>query len=231
MTAKSLKGSKILVVEDDPSIREGVLATLKFEGHTVLAAGDGERGWELFEKESPDLVILDVMLPKVSGHELIRMIRRVAPEQAVLFLSARGSEADRVLGLDLGADDYIVKPFGIRELSARVRALLRRRHEEAPGNMTFDDVVIDMDSRKVTRAGAEVPMTSLEFDLLACFVKNAGKALRRDELLDKVWGREYFGTSRTIDNFITKLRSKLEKDPKHPKRFLSLRGLGYRFDL
>lgn len=221
----------ILVVEDDSSILQGIRSNLSFEGFGVLTARDGEKAWEIFQKKSPDLVILDIMLPKINGYELCKMIKRTNEHQAVLFLSAKGEEVDRIMGLDLGADDYIVKPFSVRELVARVRAILRRSSvgESEISNYEFDDIKIDFVGRVVLKGGESLELTTLEFDLLSYLIHNAGRALPRDELLNKVWGYDYFGTARTIDNFITKLRSKLEIDPQNPSRIVSLRGLGYKF--
>jgi two-component system alkaline phosphatase synthesis response regulator PhoP len=221
----------ILVVEDDSSILQGIRSNLSFEGFGVLTARDGEKAWEIFQKKSPDLVILDIMLPKINGYELCKMIKRTNEQQAVLFLSAKGEEVDRIMGLDLGADDYIVKPFSVRELVARVRAILRRSSvgKSEISNYEFDDVKIDFVGRVVLKGGQILELTTLEFDLLSYLIHNAGRALPRDELLNKVWGYDYFGTARTIDNFITKLRSKLEVDPQNPTRIVSLRGLGYKF--
>lgn len=221
----------ILIVEDDSSILQGIRSNLTFEGYGVLTARDGEKGWEIYQKKSPDLVILDIMLPKINGFELCKMIKRTNEQQAVLFLSAKGEEVDRIMGLDLGADDYMVKPFSIRELVARVRAILRRSTEDESviTSYAFDDISIDFQGRVVRKAEDVLELTTLEFNLLAYLINNAGRALPRDELLNKVWGYDYFGTARTIDNFITKLRGKLEKDPQNPTRIVSLRGLGYKF--
>jgi two-component system alkaline phosphatase synthesis response regulator PhoP len=221
----------ILVVEDDSSILQGIRSNLTFEGYGILTARDGEKGWEIYQKKSPDLVILDIMLPKINGFELCKMIKRMNENQAILFLSAKGEEVDKIMGLDLGADDYMVKPFSIRELVARVRAILRRSTEEDEELTAckFDDVSIDFTGRVVHKGGETLDLTALEFNLLAYLINNAGRALPRDELLNKVWGYDYFGTARTIDNFITKLRGKLEEDPQNPKRIVSLRGLGYKF--
>jgi two-component system, OmpR family, alkaline phosphatase synthesis response regulator PhoP len=225
--------TSILIVEDDAAILQGLKVNLSFEGYGVLTARDGDKGWDLYQRKNPDLVILDIMLPSVNGFELCKMIKRVNPHQAVLFLSAKGEEVDRIMGLDLGADDYMVKPFSVRELVARVKAILRRsiEEEEEAAEFRFGDMVIDFPGRQVKRKGQVVVMTTLEFDLLAYFVRNVGRALSREELLNKVWGHDYFGTARTIDNFVTKLRQKLEHEPKNPTYFLSLRGLGYKFEL
>ena len=221
----------ILVVEDDPSILQGIRSNLTFEGYGLLTARDGEKAWEIYQKKSPDLVILDIMLPKINGYELCKMIKRTNEDQAVLFLSAKGEEVDKIMGLDLGADDYMVKPFSIRELVARVRAILRRSSvdESKMDRYAFDDISIDFIGREVKKSDSPLELTTLEFNLLSYLIHNRGRALPREELLNKVWGYDYFGTARTIDNFITKLRSKLEEDPQNPKRIVSLRGLGYKF--
>jgi len=221
----------VLVVEDDSSILQGIRSNLTFEGYGVLTARDGEKGWEIYQKKSPDLVILDIMMPKINGFELCKMIKRTNESQAILFLSAKSEEVDKIMGLDLGADDYMIKPFSIRELVARVRAIMRRSSEDSSDVFTyaFDDVDIDFVGRVVRKSNKVLDLTTLEFNLLAYLINNAGRALPRDELLNKVWGYDYFGTARTIDNFITKLRGKLEADPQKPKRIVSLRGLGYKF--
>jgi DNA-binding response OmpR family regulator len=227
MPEPALPPATILVVEDDPAIAMGLRKNLGFEGYGVLTAPDAERGWELVERKRPDLVILDVGLPRMSGFELCKLIRARCPGTGIIILSARGQEVDRIMGLDLGADDYLSKPFSVRELLARVQAVLRRRGEtrQASTRHRVGEAELDVASRRVRLKGKEVPLSSLEFDLLLYLVRNPDRVLSRDEILNRVWGHDYFGTPRTVDNVITKLRQKLETE-----RFQTVRGVGYRFE-
>ncbi len=218
----------ILVIEDDPSIRKGLELNLGLEGFSVLSAGDGSAGLELARTRAPDLVVLDLSLPKLDGLSVLRALRKTDSETPVLILSARGQEQSKVEGLSLGADDYITKPFGLAELLARVHAALRRSGRGAD-TRTFGAVSVDLKSRRVERAGKEVELTSREFDLLRHFLLHPEMALSREQLMQAVWGIDYFGTARTVDNFIVRLREKLEVDPAAPRHFQTLRGLGYRF--
>jgi DNA-binding response OmpR family regulator len=228
----------VLVVEDDASIALGLRINLEGEGYRVLVAEDGERGLELARTEAPDVIVLDVMLPRMNGLEVLQALRGEGRMMPIIILSARTGEMDKVTGLELGAEDYVAKPFSLAELLARVRAALRRppvmdRMDRADATptpaLTFADVEIDVDARTVTRAGALVEMTATEFDLLMCLVGNRGKAMAREEIFQHVWGPNHHGTPRTIDNFIQQLRAKLEPDPVKPKHFLTVRGVGYRF--
>ena len=220
---------KILVVEDDLSILTGVSMNLRFEGYEVLQAQDGRRALELAVNDAPDLIILDVMLPKMNGFEVLRELRGRGLPVPVVMLSAKGMEQDKILGLDLGADDYVAKPFGLQELLARIKAVLRRRVREAEP-VRFSDVEVDLRSKSVRRAGDPVELTAQEFRLLALLVENEGRTFSREELLRGAWGMDYEGTERTIDNFMRQLRQKLEADPAQPRHFLTARGLGYRFE-
>lgn len=223
---------RVLVVEDDDSIALGLRINLESEGYTVDVAEDGERGLELVRAESPDLVILDVMLPRMNGLEVLQTIRREGRQMPIIILSARNAEMDKVTGLELGAEDYVAKPFSLAELLARVRAALRRGPLAAQPRrrVVFGDVTIDIDARSVRRAGALVDMTATEFDVLMCMVDLRGRALTREEIFKKVWGENHHGTPRTIDNFMQQLRAKLEVDPHDPLFFQTVRGVGYRFD-
>jgi two-component system alkaline phosphatase synthesis response regulator PhoP len=221
--------TRILVVEDDLSILTGLSMNLRFEGYDVLQAQDGRTGLQKAVDERPDLLVLDVMLPGLNGYELVRELRRRGQTTPVVMLSARGQEQDKTLGLDLGADDYVVKPFGLAELLSRIKAVLRRRQRE-PELVRFSDVAVDLVSRTVTRGGQPVEMTAQEFKLLAHLVAHPGRTYSRDELLAGAWGFDYEGTARTVDNFVRQLRLKLEGDPESPRHFVTVRGLGYRFD-
>jgi len=226
----SQDSGRILVVEDDLSILTGVSMNLRFEGYEVLQAQDGTQGLELAVKESPDLVVLDVMLPKMNGYEVVRELRRRGLGTPVLMLSAKGMERDKVLGLELGADDYVVKPFGVSELLARVKALLRRRYGEEGTVVRFGEVAVDLEGKRVLRAGAPVEITAQEFRLLATLVSQPGRIFTREELLSGAWGLDYEGTPRTVDTFMRQLRAKLEPDPDQPRYFVTSRGMGYRFE-
>ncbi len=221
----------ILIVEDDASIAKGLKQNLSFEGYSVFVAPDGERGLELSLDKAPDLILLDVMMPKMNGFEVLRELRRREVDVPVIMLTAKGEEMDKVRGLDLGADDYVTKPFGLQELLARIQAVLRRKRkfEKQLEKVCFGKVVLDFAARTATISGKPVQMTSREFELLRFFLGREGQALERQEILNRVWGFDYFGTDRTVDNFINRLRQKLEPDPDHPIYIQTVRGVGYRF--
>ena len=222
---------RVLLIEDDPAIVAGLELNLSLEGYEVLTAADGESGYRLAVDKAPDLVLLDIMLPGVNGLEVLRRLRQLNADVPVLILTARGEEADKVLGLTLGADDYISKPFNLGELRARINASLRRQRLRAADQpvLEFGDVRIDLDRHQVHRAGKDVAMTAREFALLAYFLRNPERALTRDTLLSEVWRTDYL-SQRTIDNFVGRLRAKLEPDPDRPRYFLTVRGIGYRFE-
>ncbi len=223
----------VLLIEDDPAIVSGLELNLSLEGYRVLSAADGETGFQVACEESPDMVLLDIMLPGANGLEVLRRLRARSPETPVLILSARGEEADKVLGLQLGADDYISKPFSLSELLARINAALRRQRlqtsESTQALYRIGDATIDVVRRLVTRGDREIAMTAREFELLTYFLQHPGVALSRERLLDAVWQTDYL-TQRTIDNFVGRLRAKLEPDPEQPQHFLTVRGVGYRFE-
>ncbi|MCY1016492.1 response regulator transcription factor [Pyxidicoccus sp. MSG2] len=224
---------RILVVEDDLSILAGLSMNLRFEGYEVLQAQDGRTGLARALDEAPDLVVLDLMLPELNGFELLKELRQRGRDTPVVVLSAKGMETDKILGLNLGADDYVVKPFGLQELLARIKAVLRRRYPTAgaaPPPVTFGDVSVDMAARTVARNGTPVELTAQEFKLLAHFLGHPGRTFTRDELLSGAWGYHYEGSARTVDNFMRQLRLKFEPDPEEPRHFLTVRGLGYRFE-
>jgi len=221
---------RVLVVEDDLSILTGVSMNLRFEGYEVLQAQDGARGLEMAVSDAPDIIVLDVMMPKLNGYEVLKELRSRGVRTPVLVLSAKGMERDKVLGLDLGADDYVVKPFGVAELMARVKAVLRRRWGDDGQLVRFGEVAVNLAGRTVTRADRPVDLTAQEFKLLAHLVSNPGRTFSREELLSGAWGIDYEGTPRTVDTFVRQLRQKLEPDPEEPRYILTARGLGYRFE-
>jgi DNA-binding response OmpR family regulator len=223
--------SRILVVEDDPAILRGLADSLRRESYDVLTAADGESAWRLVEQKNPDLVILDLMLPKMSGYEVCRKMRGEGLNTPILMLTARGEEGDRVLGLDLGADDYVSKPFSLRELLARVRALLRRAQPARAllDELRVNDVLIDFRSYEARKGGLPLEMTRREFQLLRALASRPGEVITRSELLDQVWGLETYPTTRTVDNHVAGLRAKLEQDPAQPRHLLTVRGVGYKW--
>jgi two-component system alkaline phosphatase synthesis response regulator PhoP len=221
---------RILIVDDEPEMVRGLEDNLRFEGYQTLAAGDGKRGLALALSEAPDLILLDVMMPGMSGWDLCRELRRRGLDTPVIMLTARGEEVDRVLGLELGADDYVSKPFSLRELMARIRAVLRRpgprqKFEE----FAFGDVRVHLRARQAFKGGREVRLTRKEFDLLRYLVEHPGEVITRDRLLDEVWGYDRFPTTRTVDTHILRLRQKFEDDPERPAHILTAHGQGYRF--
>ena len=226
------KPLRILVVEDDLAILTGLSMNLRFEGYEILQAQDGRQGLARALDEAPDLVVLDLMLPELNGYEVLKELRQRGRDTPVVVLSAKGAEPDKILGLNLGADDYVVKPFGLQELLARIKAVLRRRFPTAgqPAPLSFADVLLDPAAKTVTRAGQPVELTAQEFKLLAHFLAHPGRTFSREELLSAAWGYDYVGSARTVDNFMRQLRLKLEVDPEQPRHFLTVRGLGYRFD-
>ena len=222
--------SLVLVVEDDTAILRGLQESLRLELHDVLSASDGETGYRLARGKKPDLVILDLTLPRMGGFEICRKLRSERFTAPILMLTARGEESDRVLGLDLGADDYVTKPFSVRELLARVRALLRRQEktDTLPDEVRFDDVVVDFRRCEVTKQGAAVDLTRKEFGVLRLLAAKAGEVVSRDNLLNDVWGYENYPNTRTVDVHIALLRSKLEITPGSPRRLITVHGIGYK---
>jgi two-component system, OmpR family, alkaline phosphatase synthesis response regulator PhoP len=230
---ETTRGERILVVEDDLAIRRGVAMNLRAEGYAVLEAADGDTGLKTALEQAPDLLILDIMLPGMSGLDLLQVLRDSGVTIPVIILSARDRPHDKVEGLELGADDYVTKPFGVRELLARVRAHLRRA-EQASGrgrSVQLGDVLVDRAARTAHRAGVEVPLTPKAYALLEHLIDTAGRAQSREQLLTRVWGWDYEGTPRTVDNFVRALRLALEPDPDDPTYIVTVRGIGYRLDL
>ncbi|RME73990.1 MAG: DNA-binding response regulator [Planctomycetota bacterium] len=223
----------VLIVEDDPSIRLGLQKNLKFEGYDVLTAADGERGLQLAIDRPPDLIILDIMLPKISGFEICKTLKKNDINVPIIVLSAKDQDIDKIMGLDLGADDYVTKPFNVRELLARINSVLRRKRryerERAEKSFRFGPFTVDFEGQVLLKDGQPIDTSVREFKLLRFLVENRGKVLERREILNKVWGYDYFGTARTIDNFITKLRQKIEPTPERPQHIVTVRGVGYKF--
>lgn len=233
MTAKAPEGRQetVLIVEDDPTLRLGLQKTLRSAGFRVEVARTGSEGLDLALAVRPDLVLLDVMLPGMNGFEICEELRKHDEDVPILMVTAKGEEQDKVRGLRLGADDYIVKPFGVSELLARVDAALRRRRRgEAERTVVrFGEVTVDFRAHRVERRGAPLEFTALELKLLRFFLEHEGALLPRQRILDAVWGADYFGTDRTVDNFINRLRAKIEADPRAPQHLVTVRGAGYRF--
>jgi len=223
----------ILIIEDDRAIALGLRLNLRKDGHEVRIAQDGETGLQMALEPDVDLIVLDVMLPGRNGYELLKEVRRQGSSASVLMLTAKGMEGDKILGLKLGADDYLAKPFGLGELLARVEALLRRRpprDDRAADRIKFGEIEADLGAQTVARNGEPVEVTPQEFKVLRLFLQSGGRALSRDDILARCWGAEYEGTPRTVDNFVRSLRVKLERDPEQPRHFLTVRGHGYRFE-
>ena len=227
---------RILVVEDDPAILTGLRDLLESEGYAVETARDGVAALERFRAARPDLVLLDVMIPKMSGYDVCRAIRAEDRATPVVMLTAKGEEIDKVVGLEIGADDYVTKPFSLRELLARVAAQLRRsRFVETPAEpplpaeFTIGKAVVNRKTYTVRLGKTTTPLTGRELDLLECFARHPDEVLSRDELLNQVWGAAYYGTTRTLDQHVAQLRKKLEPDPQNPRAILTVHGVGYRF--
>jgi two-component system, OmpR family, alkaline phosphatase synthesis response regulator PhoP len=221
---------KILIVEDDATMLRGLKDNFEFAGYQVETAADGERGLTVALDSKPDLILLDIMLPKINGYEICRLIRKEKLDMPIIMLTAKGQESDIILGLNLGADDYVTKPFSIKELLARTEAFLRRRRTKEPKVYTFGECELDLNARTFSRGGKEMQLTPKEFDLLHLFLKKAGCALTRDEILNKVWGYSSFVTSRSIDRFVNTLRKKIEPDPQNPTYIRTVREIGYKFE-
>jgi DNA-binding response OmpR family regulator len=220
----------VLIIEDDPTMLIGLRDNFEFKGYKVLTAADGEKGLKAALNSKPDLIILDIMLPKINGYEICRLIREEKLAMPIIMLTAKGEESDIVLGLNLGADDYVTKPFSIKELLARAAAFLRRAKKEVQDAYEFGGLRLDISARRLTRKNKEIELSPKEFNLLEYFVKKPGRALTRDEILNAVWGYDCVVTSRSIDRFVTTLRNKIEPDPARPIFIHTIRQIGYRFE-
>jgi len=231
--------SKVLIVEDDRTLLDVLKYNLVKAGHDAVTATDGLQALSVARGEKPDLIVLDIMLPKLDGFEVCRILRREMTTP-ILMLTAKAGETDKVVGLELGADDYMTKPFSMREFLARIRAMLRRtemmRQETSSGKepalpaIKAGDLVIDLARHRVSRSGSAIELSHKEFDLLAFLVKSREQVFSRDQLLEKVWGYDYSGDTRTVDVHIRWLRQKIEADPAHPRHILTVRGVGYKFE-
>ena len=223
--------ARILVIEDDPAILRGLADNLACESHDVLAAADGESGYSLARTGKPDLIVLDLMLPRMSGYEVCRKLRADGVMTPIVMLTARGDEADRVVGLDLGADDYITKPFSVRELLARIRAVLRRAQVQSalPAELRFGNVAVDFRRYEAQKDGRPIELTRKEFGLLRLLAARSGEPVTRDDLLNEVWGYDATPTTRTVDNHVASLRAKLEDNPSDPRHLFTVHGVGYKW--
>jgi DNA-binding response OmpR family regulator len=226
---------RILIIEDDVAILRGLKDNLEYESYEVLTASDGEEGYFLIKEKKPDLIILDLMLPKMNGYELCRKVRNEGFTTPILMLTARGEEMDRVHGLDLGADDYVTKPFSVPELLARIRAIIRRVQKaktgDLPNDLKFGEVSVDFKCFEARKGGEVLEMSRKEFGILRLLAARPSEVITRDELLDEVWGYDQFPTTRTVDNHIALLRTKLEDDPSKPRHLITVHGVGYKLVL
>ena len=221
----------ILVVEDEEAILMGITENLKTEGYQLFSATNGPDGLKLGVEKRPDLIILDIMLPGMSGYDVCRKLRDNNLQMPIIMLSARQEEFDKLHGFEMGADDYITKPFSVKELLARINAVLKRGRKITISTKkhTFDEYELDMQARVLLKKGKEIKLTKTEFDLLSYFLENEGQALSRDRVMETVWGVEYYGTQRSLDSFVAMLRHKVEKEPSKPKHILTVHGVGYKF--
>ena len=222
--------ARILIVEDDPDIALGLEEDLKRHGHDVETVPDGETALRRGREPEWDLILLDIMLPRKDGFEVCQELRLAGVKTPIIMLTAKTHEAEKVMGLELGADDYVTKPFSPRELRARIQAVLRRSSEDSLGTYRFGDCEVDFDRGEVRRNGTPVDVTALEFRLLEAFIRGRGRVLSREQLIDAAWGRDTFVTDRVVDTHVLNLRKKIEPAPSQPRFLRSVRGMGYRFD-
>jgi len=225
--------TRILIVEDDRAILRGIKDNLEYESYAVLTATDGEQGCRLIREYRPDLIILDLMMPKMDGYELCRTVRKDGITTPILILTARSEEGDRLQGFNLGADDYVTKPFSMPELLARIRAILRRVQPPTtlPDHLQFDNVFVDFERFDASKAGQVLRLSRKEFGVLRLLAARTGQVITRNELLEEVWGHESYPTTRTVDNHIASLRAKLEDDPSSPRHLITVHGVGYKLVL
>jgi len=223
--------ANVLIIEDDPTLLRGLKDNFEFEGARVHTATDGQAGLDRALELRPDLIVLDLMLPKVNGYEVCRYLREEKMETPILMLTAKSQESDVVLGLKLGADDYVTKPFSIKELLARAEALLRRTKARTARSIEFGDCRLDLESRTLSRGGKETALSPKEFELLAYLAQNSGRALSRDNIMASVWGYDAMVTPRSIDRFVNALRNKIEPEPTAPRFIKTVREFGYKFDV
>ena len=219
----------VLIIEDDSTMLRGLKDNFEFKGYNVITASDGEAGLNAALDSGCDLIVLDIMLPKINGYEICRLVREQKIEVPIIMLTAKGQESDIILGLNLGADDYITKPFSIKELLARANAFLRRNRQKQTDVHEFGKFCLDVSSRTFTENGKEVKLSPKEFSLLEYFLTRPSRALTRDDILNAVWGYNCFVTSRTVDRFVNSLRAKIENDPKRPEYIKTIRQIGYKF--
>ena len=220
----------ILIIEDDSTMLRGLKDNFEYEGYTVITAADGQVGLDAALSAGADLIILDIMLPRINGYEICRYLRKQKLDTPIIMLTAKGQESDIVLGLNLGADDYVTKPFSIKELLARSQAFLRRNRQQQPTQFEFGDCRLDIDACVFTRAGKKVKLSPREFNLLHLFCSRPDRAFTRDDILNRIWGFDSVITSRTVDRFINTLRNKIEPDPRNPTYIETVREVGYKFN-
>ena len=220
----------VLIIEDDATMLRGLKDNFEYAGYNVITAADGQTGLNSALDAKPDLILLDIMLPKINGYEICRLIRKENLEMPIIMLTAKGEESDIILGLNLGADDYVVKPFSIKQLLARVAAFLRRTKQQQQNIHTFGDFELDVFARRLSKNDKEIKLSPKEFKLLELFLKRQGRALTRDEILNAVWGYNSLSGHRSVDRFVTTLRNKIEPDPHNPTFIHTLREIGYKFE-
>ncbi len=226
---------KVLVAEDDPHILEGLCEILQAEGYTVVSATDGDEALALFDREQPDFICLDIMMPKASGYDVCKEIRQRDGEVPIVFISAKSEEIDKVIGLELGADDFIVKPFGVKEVVARIRAITRRcyaaqKSDPPPESFVIADLTVSPKELRARRGERTIELSIREIKILQLLARNEGKVLSRNEIFDHCWQERFFPSSRTLDQHIAKLRKRIEQDPKQPQIIKTVHGVGYRYD-
>lgn len=223
--------NKILIIEDDPAVSKGLQISLKKENFEALIESDGEKGYQTALKLKPGLILLDIMLPNKNGFDICKDLRLNGHNFPIIMLSAKAEEADKVIGFELGADDYVTKPFSVKELMARIKAVLRRRTVIVNDfdKFTFDDVTLDFEKLEARKGNRKIDMSLKEYEILKYFISKEGLIVTRNDLLDEVWGYETFPTTRTVDNYILMLRKKIEPDPSHPRHLLTYHSAGYKF--